>query len=192
MRFRPQLRMSVTRRENKEQRLKEFIGQHFSNRQSSDAAKAPVLLIVARSAESPVIKAVAGLAVEIAPTGAGVRMILAQADRDGLADLWTPTVEPAALDYEVRWARDPRLLEAHEQLVLGPQTCWVGDSMRREPAKCDAFETYTPACAQAAYSATLSFERLWIASEPLLQRVKGIGSQVAATSREPTGPASRH
>ena len=192
MRFRPQLRMSVTRRENKEQRLKEFIGQHLATRQSSDAPPTRALLIVARSAESPVIKAIAGLAGEIASLGASVRMILAQPDREGLADGWTLAAEPAALDYEVRWARDPRLIEAHEQLVLGPQTCWVGDSMRREPAKCDAFETYTPECSQAAHSATLSFERLWTASEPLLQRVNGVASQVVDAARDTTGPASRH
>jgi hypothetical protein len=35
-------------------------------------------------------------------------------------------------------ARHPRLVEAHEQLVLGPETCWIGDCMQRDPAKCDA------------------------------------------------------
>ena len=54
------------------------------------------------------------------------------------------------VDCEVRWARKPRLIEAHEQLVLGPQTCWIGDSMRREPAKCDAYETYIDDCAETA------------------------------------------
>jgi hypothetical protein len=84
-------------------------------------------------------------------------MILAQPDRDGLADVWTLAAEPAALDYEVRWARDPRLIEAHEQLVLGAQTCWIGDSMRRDPTKCDAFESYVEGCGEAAGCALVSF-----------------------------------
>lgn len=68
---------------------------------------------------------------------------------------------------DVRWARRPRLVEAHEQLVLGPTVCWIGDCMRRDPAKCDAFETYVEGCGEAAGCAAVSFERLWIVSEPV-------------------------
>ena len=75
--------------------------------------------------------------------------------------------DAGAVDCEVRWARDPRLIEVHEQLVLGPRTCWTGDSMRRDPAKCDALETFIDDCAESAGTATASFERLWTASEPL-------------------------
>jgi len=190
MRFRPPLRISVTRREEKEQKLKDFIGRHIAVVQR-DPQRANPLLVLARSAESPVIKALAGLAHELASVGASVRMIIAQADRDSLAEEWAPAAEPAGLDYEVRWARDPRLIEAHEQLVLGPLACWIGDSMRREPAKCDAFETYMDACAATAGSAALSFERLWSASEPLLERVGRIAGDAGAGLRE-TGSASRH
>jgi hypothetical protein len=42
--------------------------------------------------------------------------------------------------------------------------------MRREPAKCDAYETYIDDCAETAASAITSFERLWQTSEPLLAR----------------------
>jgi hypothetical protein len=70
----------------------------------------------------------------------------------------------------VRCARHPRLIEAHEQLVLGPQACWIGDSMRRDPTKCDAFESYVEGCGEAAGCALVSFERLWVACEPLLVR----------------------
>ena len=70
----------------------------------------------------------------------------------------------------MRWARHPRLIEAHEQLVLGAQTCWIGDCMRRDPAKCDAFESYVEGCGEAAGCALVSFERLWGACEPLLVR----------------------
>ena len=85
--------------------------------------------------------------------GYTLRMIVAQADRQSLPSGWSlsDTVE---VDCEVRWARKPRLIEAHEQLVLGPETCWIGDSMRREPSKCDAYETFVDACQATAASAT--------------------------------------
>ena len=35
------------------------------------------------------------------------------------------------LDESLRWARNSALLDAHEQLVLGTDHCWSGDSMRR-------------------------------------------------------------
>ena len=70
--------------------------------------------------------------------------------------------------HEVRWAKHPRLIEAHEQLVLGPETCWIGDCMRRDPAKCDAYESYVEGCGEAAGCAAVSFERLWLACQPMV------------------------
>jgi hypothetical protein len=137
--------------------------------------------------ESPVVRAIAALAAEVVAAGYAVRLIVAQTDADTMPRGWTlsDTVE---VDCEVRWARKPRLIEAHEQLVLGPETCWIGDSMRREPTKCDAYETYIDDCAKTAASAITSFERLWRTSEPLLARVP-ITSQ---SGDEAAGLARRH
>ncbi len=165
MRVRPPLRVSVTRHDEKEQKLKEFVRHHISP--ASDGAKSPqdVLTVVARSVDSPVVKALLGLGSEISAAGMSLRIIFAHLDNDTLPDSWEQDV--AGLNCEVRWARRPRLIEAHEQLVISAETCWIGDCMRRDPAKCDAFESYVEDCGEAAGCATVSFERLWIASEPL-------------------------
>jgi len=63
--------------------------------------------------------------------------------------------------------RNPRLIEAHEQLVLGARACWTGDTMRRDPAICDAYERFVEDAPELAAAARLTFERLWAASEPL-------------------------
>ena len=186
MRLRPPLRMSVTRRGEKEQRLGEFIAEHLAEAQESPLQPGSELLLVARSVESPVVKAVSAHAAQIVAAGYSVRLIVAQADRDSMPRGWVLS-DVVDVDCEVRWARKPRLIEAHEQLVLGPETCWIGDSMRREPAKCDAYESYADACAKTAASALVSFERLWQTCEPLLARTpiaRGIG--------EPSGFARRH
>ena len=71
---------------------------------------------------------------------------------------------------QIRWARDLRLLEAHEQLVIGSATSWTGDCMRREPMSRDACEIYAPGCTESAQRAALFFERIWQASEPIFER----------------------
>ena len=143
--------------------------------------------MIARSVESPVVKAISAQAGEIAAAGYCVRMIIAQADRQSLPRGWTLS-DSVEVDCEVRWAKKPRLIEAHEQLVLGPETCWIGDSMRREPAKCDAYENYVDACADTTAAAIVSFERLWAASEPLLARSPV--ATPAAGERERAGAAA--
>ncbi len=169
MRLRPPLRVSVTRHEEKEQKLQEFIFQHLAGAQhGGDARHATHLLIIARSLESPLVKAVAGLTNEITAAGLSARMILAQVDREPLPEEWGRAI---TFSHEIRWAKHPRLIEAHEQLVLGPETCWIGDCMRRDPAKCDAYESYVEDCGEAAGCAAVSFERLWLASQPLMSQV---------------------
>ena len=168
MRSRPPLRVSVTRHEEKELKLQEFLSQYISRLQPGrDPAHPSHLLLVARSLDSPVVKAITALAEDIAAAGLGARLILAQVDREPAPEDWGRGL---ALAYEIRWARHPRLVEAHEQLVLGPETCWIGDCMRRDPGKCDAYESYVEDCGEAAGCATVSFERLWHASEPLVSR----------------------
>ena len=169
MRLRPPLRMSVTRRGEKEQRLGEFITDYLAGVRTIAPQPRSEILVIARSVESPVVKAIGSLASEIVAAGFAVRMIVAQTDAECMPRGWTLS-DAVEVDCEVRWARKPRLIEAHEQLVLGPETCWIGDSMRREPAKCDTYESYIDDSAEAAASAMVSFERLWRTSEPLLAR----------------------
>jgi len=171
------VRASISRHEEKEQRLRLFIEHHL--RLPSD--RAHQLLLVARSLESPVVRAIAGLEQLIAATGGSVRLILAQVDDEAQCLAGTAL----RCRHEIRWARHPRLIEAHEQLVLGPTTCWIGDCMRRDPAKCDAFENFVEDCGEAAGCAAVSFERLWFVSAPL----KGAAPTAAATaSLPPPGP----
>ena len=162
MSIRPPLCVSVTRHEEKEHSLKEFLLQHIPNGRDEPVVPGGDLLIVARSLESPVIKAVTALSDEIAAAQVSVRLILAQVDREPHGADW-------AFGHEIRWARHPRLIEAHEQMVIDAQTCWIGDCMRRDPTKCDAYESFVEGCGEAAGCATVSFERLWHASQPLVK-----------------------
>jgi hypothetical protein len=165
----PPPRVSVTRHEEKEHKLQEFLSHYIACLQpNGEHAPTPHLLLVARSLDSPVVKAITALGDDIAAAGLGARLILAQVDREPLPADWGRGL---AFAYEIRWAKHPRLVEAHEQLVLGPETCWIGDCMRRDPGKCDAYESYVEDCGEAAGCAAVSFERLWHASEPLVSHM---------------------
>jgi hypothetical protein len=164
MRLRPPLRVAVSRHEEKEQNLREFVLRHIAGSLCA-SGHACDLQIVARSLESPLIKAITSIGEDIAGAGLSVRLILAQLDHDPDPQAWARGV---AFAHDIRWARHPRLIEAHEQLVIGPETCWIGDCMRRDPAKCDAYENFIEGCGEAAGCAAVSFERLWHASEAVV------------------------
>jgi len=186
MRFRPPLRVSVTRHGDKEQKLRDFVFQHLvAARDRAEVGRFSQIQVVARSIDSPVVKAIVSLAREIAGAGMSVRLILAQADQETFGDTWFDAGQAIGFPHEVRLARHPRLIEAHEQLVLGPQACWIGDSMRRDPTKCDAFESYVEGCGEAAGCALVSFERLWVACEPLLVRGLRSPATIAETGTPP-------
>ena len=185
MRFPPQFRMSVTRRGEKEQRLTVFIARGLALAGPLDSQGAMPLwsgriCVLARSIDSPVVRALGTLAAEVAAAGSSVRLLLAKSDRVLPAGgcIYPQVV---TLDCEVRLTRDPRLIEAHEQMVLGQHACWTGDSMRRDPAACDAYESFIDDCPDLARAARATFERLWSAAEPLFEH---------RPIAPPTGPAA--
>jgi hypothetical protein len=165
----------VVKRETKQAALKEFIGRHLATLAHADigcgmAARKPerrTFTVVARSSESPVAQVLMSLAVELAAAGVVVRAIFAQLSAANDPEGWIMPGQGLSFDRELRQARNVRLIDAHEQLVLGPATAWIGDSMRRDPAKRDAFELFADDCADTAMFGRVSFERLWAVSEPV-------------------------
>ncbi len=170
MRSNTPARMHVIKKEEKEANLKAFIQKDLEARKASGQAAGQTTgktyRLVARSLESPVARALTSLSHEIAEGGISVRMVLTQSSFGGETDVSASTLcgfSPA----ETRIIRDVRFLDAHEQLVVNPTSAWIGDCMRREPSKRDAYECFAPDCADIASWATTSFERLWSAGEPI-------------------------
>ncbi len=156
-------RMDVVKREDKETKLKAFILNHFTS-PSAMRGEQP-WCVIARSMESPVILALSALSADIKTAGITVELLFTQA---------APSVADSAIDpliglaREVRYTKDVRLLDAHEQLRLDSTTCWIGDCMRREPAKRDAYECYASGCTDTANWSAKAFERLWAFGQPIL------------------------
>lgn len=162
---------SLVKREQKDDKLSQLLLRYLETMGEDAHADPPsaTCLLVARSAESPVARLVLSLGAEARLKGFSVRAIFAflgTAETVQIAE----ACRASGWALQVRWARDLRLLEAHEQLVLGPATSWIGDSMRRDPLSRDACELYAPDCLDAAKRSVLFFERLWQASERVLER----------------------
>lgn len=167
--------LQVINKDEKESRVIEFLEAYLAGRAAEDNNTPAEFLLVARSPESPVCLALATLASELRSQSVSVRMVLTAIDGNvALAGSESGLVETGSC----RIISDVRLYEAHEQLVLDEQTCWVGDCMRREPARRDAYENYSTGCLETARSASATFKHLWSLGQPaapVARLMPGIG-----------------
>lgn len=147
-------RMHVVRKEEKEARLTAFIADLLANAVACDLSGLG-LTVLARSHESPVLKALAAHADALRSAGLRMRAIVV------LDEPASPEVNALLAGVPSRCACDARLLDAHEQLAVGDRVAWIGDCMRREPTKRDAYEIYSGDCAETASVAHRSFDRVW-------------------------------
>jgi hypothetical protein len=160
----------VAQREQKERGLRQFIESFLVRAEDWSAAGGAerACLLLARSPDSPVARVIAEFAQDTRvrlPIRAIFTTLEAGAPSGG-PDL---SALPA-FAAEIRLARDPRLLDAHEQLVLGSRTSWIGDCMRRDPLKRDAYEAYSADGRGKALRAVASFERMWRVATPVSAR----------------------
>ena len=172
--------IDVVKREEKETKLKQFIEDCLAiavaaAARSTGAAALEASLVV-RSATSPVARALASILESHAETPIAVRAVVANVDADETNEAAASLDRIAA---ELRILRDERLLNAHEQLVLGSSLTWVGDCMRRDPEKRDAYEFYGREPDAAAAWARTSFDRLWSIAEPLARPAETAAVAVA-------------
>ena len=160
MRSRPLPQSANDLRAQRELQLKDFI---VSGLEGLAADFSDGLLVVARSPESAICRAVFSLADEFGARRIGARIVL-MPGTDG--EKWSLDF-CSAFHHETRLAGDHRLLDAHEQLVVGDRTVWFGDSMRREPEKRDAYQQFAADDAETARRARVTFASLWASCVPL-------------------------
>ena len=137
------------------------------------AAGAPLTMIL-RSPMADPAKALIGMTGALQRIGVRARVILANIEPDGeLRKLFaslcalTPIEPHQAL---IRWARNPRLLDAHEQVTYGEVLCWSGDAMRRDADKRNALTLFEEQGSDAVRLGRLAFNALWNASSAVPRR----------------------
>lgn len=150
MRFSARFDTEGPYQDDKQARIGEFIRQHLTA--GGDCPR--MVLVVARSAHSPVLQALHTMVRDGIIPGIEARIIIADEEAGAASG------DSGELACDVRIANNPRLLDAHEQLIVGDAT-WYGDSMRRDPMKRDAFECFLANDPIAARRARATFDKLW-------------------------------
>jgi hypothetical protein len=130
--------------------------------------------LILRAASSTPAQAVIRMEDELSRVGVSAKVILANLEpQEDLRQLFTslthlaPREHPAEL---IRWARDPRLLDAHEQVTYGDAACWSGDAIRRDADKRNALTLFDEQAPDTARLGRLAFEALWAASSHVPER----------------------
>lgn len=190
------------RHEEKLENLSRFAG-FFLDRLSVCEDATPShrsLSLLARSPLSPAAVALMDSMKELRAQGVSMRICFVHLEPQAPLASWLDLTEQGTLDapsIAVRWARNPALIDAHEQLVLGLNMSWIGDCMRREPERRDAFETFHTFDTEAARQTAAAFESLWTMSSPVpfalrraTQPVAAPPADFAAQAVSGTAPAS--
>ena len=117
------------------------------------------MTLVVRSVVSDPALALLSMKDELLAARIRAKVIVAKLDpEDGLRQLYLALSElspgkPA--DELIRWAKNPRLAEAHEQVTCGHSFCWSGDAIRRDAGKRNAlmlFDEHSPDAMRRANS----------------------------------------
>ncbi len=176
-------------RDEKETKLKDFIAAHLTTLsvQENDASNR-IYTLVARAPDSPAAKALTLLASELAAVGMTVRALLL--DTDNASDEAGKTSILELPNVEIRLLGDLRFAAAHEQLVLGNGRVWIGDCMRRDPSKRDAFEMFLADDAVAARHADVSFARMWKIGKPA-KHMKPVTTEHVIAGQKAANPEGR-
>ena len=182
MRSMPMPSAVVVKREQKEGQLRSFLETQLGLGGSPGRSlHGTTLRFLARSPESPAARALRALNGDIVRAGIKVEVIFALLENGDPSWL---EADAHGFACEIRHAANPRLLDAHEQLVIDESTAWIGDCMRRDPDKRDAFECFATDARETARYAAVSFSRLWSMSVPVRTR-----TQAASPGPSLTDPA---
>jgi len=195
-------------------RFDDYISSYLSQiEECSQATKEQLsVTLVARAPDSAVTDAVRRHANEFVDLGIELKVIFASIEP---ASVFAGFVEMAGmyngqncLDATLRWAKNPALLDAHEQLVLGTTHCWSGDAMRRAADVRLSLNLFEAEGGNAVNLGHSAFDGLWSAStnipksrfrnvtpartgEPVVIEIEGIQEQLLENAFEGSY-ATRH
>lgn len=181
----PPSRIVIACREEKEAALVRFMSESVEGTQDCSAT----WTLLARNLDSPVARALARAAAEPQFSHIAIRVIVLDGELSNTGPTGPSLADTSAADVHI--LKDARFSAAHEQLVISPTRLWIGDCMRREPVKRDAFELFHADNAAATRHAEVSFERLWLKSKPAKPAMSALVPTLVAASHASINPAHR-
>jgi hypothetical protein len=144
-------------KEERETTIKTFIRDALDE---STSGREDAIALLARSPDSPVVTALLALSDELAERRIGAAIVLAGGATAAEDETWSLSFS-AKFIHEIRLTSNPRVLDGHEQLIVGDRSVWYGDCMRRDPLKRDAFTTFLPNDPAAVRACRFAFRGLW-------------------------------
>lgn len=152
--------------ETREQRLTGFLAAGIQEAAAAaEGTTVGTVLAIARCGESPVARALAAMRPALAAAGFKVRVVFSEEDPQ--VDQFVAGCPEGAATPDVRIVRNPRLRDAHEQIICG-SAVWFGDSLRRDIHRRDLFEQFVGTAPDTALATARAFEKLWARTEPYL------------------------
>ncbi|MEM7619074.1 MAG: hypothetical protein AAF228_01255 [Pseudomonadota bacterium] len=152
-----------------------FITMYFdyldSHRHTSGCIKEEYQVrLIASSPESAVARALAKRTEEFYARDIRIKAIFANLISADALSTWIEgetALTKGVLTENLRWAKKPSLLEAHEQLVLGVTMCWSGDTMRRQTDRRYVMDLFKHDAPNETRLANSAFDAIWAASIPV-------------------------
>lgn len=144
--------------------------------------RADAIAVLAVSPESPVAKALLSISDRLADRGLGAAIVFAGGATAAKDETWSLSFSARFL-HEIRLTTHPRILDAHEQIIVGSRAHWYGDCMRRDPWKRDAYASFTPDDPHATRTARANFSRLWERAQSIYRNT-ALSSVMLSTSSD--------
>ena len=166
-------------KEERESNLRTFIRDSLDEAASG---RVDAIAVLARSPSSPVVEALLAMSEELATSRIGALVVLAGGTAAAENETWNLTFSSNFV-HEIRLTSNPRVLDGHEQLIVGDRAIWYGDCMRRDPAKRDAFNSYLPNDPAAVRSGRFAFQSLWRRAQSIYRNA-ALSSVVVTSSTD--------
>jgi hypothetical protein len=141
---------------------------------AGESEQSPTFTMILRSASSGPAQALLRAKDDLVRAGARAKAILASIEpEEELRQFFASLSELSPREPSqqlIRWARNPRLLDAHEQVTYGESMCWSGDAMRRDADKRNALTLFHEAAPDTVRLGRLAFAALWETASPISER----------------------
>lgn len=168
--------------ETKEERESTIIAFIREALDESTSGRDDAIALLARSPSSPVVAALLSLSDELAARRIGAAIVLAGGAAAAEDETWSLSFS-AKFIHEIRLTSHPRVLDGHEQLIVGERSVWYGDCMRRDPLKRDAFAQFLANDPASVRAGRFTFRSLWRGAQSIYRNA-ALSSVVVTASGE--------
>jgi hypothetical protein len=127
------------------------------------------ITLIARSPAAAAARALVGLAKELERQHVSVQIIFAKLAPVELLIELASSLKITPREHSpsaIRFIKNPSLLNAHEQLIIGTSTCWTGDMLRRSEEQRNGLDLLEENAPGSVRLAEFAFNAIWNIAKP--------------------------